>query len=509
MIKHARLLAVVLALVPAAVVAQSAPHTAAHGGQAQGQHASTGSTATEAAHGAASASGHAAPPADAAQGGRTPAALAQLPIETHTLDNGLRVVLSVDHTVPTVAIAIYYNVGSRNEARGRAGFAHLFEHMMFQGSANVAKGEHFKLIMDRGGSVNGSTTEDRTNYYETLPSNDLALGLWLEADRMRSLAVNQTNFENQRQTVLEERRQRYENQPYMMSMIRINHLAYGDYWPYAHSTIGRVQDLMNAPLSAVQHFWRAHYAPNNAVVSIAGDFDPEHAMQLVKRYFGDVPRRDVEAYHPPALQPQTAERTDTMVDPLARLPAFHIAWHIPKSRTPDHYPLELMSLILGDGESSRLYQELVEQKEMVQQIDVSTDDRRGPDLFSVWAIAAHGHTGPQVRDLVYHQIEQIAQHGVTDKELQKAKNRVRAAFIFGLQTHLSRAMQLAEYEMYWGDANLMRTELGRYESVTADDIKRVAGQYFAPTNRSVLDVLPPPAQHDAHQDAAAAHGGHR
>jgi zinc protease len=195
--------------------------------------------------------------------------LAELPIVRATLDNGLRVVMSPDRTIPTVGIAVYYDVGSRNEVRGRSGFAHLFEHMMFQGSANVAKGEHFQLILNRGGEMNGTTSEDRTNYYETLPSNELALGLWLEADRMKSLAITQENFENQRQTVMEERRQSYDNQPYAKSWLRINELAYQDYWPYAHSTIGDMKDLENAPLSAVQEFFDAYYAPNNAVLSIA------------------------------------------------------------------------------------------------------------------------------------------------------------------------------------------------------------------------------------------------
>ncbi len=394
-------------------------------------------------------------------------ALSSLPIQQARLDNGLRVVLSADRTIPTVAVTIYYDVGSRNEVRGRSGFAHLFEHMMFQGSANVAKGEHFQLIMNRGGSLNGTTNHDRTNYFETLPSNELALGLWLEADRMRSLAVNAENFENQRQTVMEERRQSYENQPYMMSSLRLNELAFGDYWPYAHSTIGEVADLENAPLAAVQEFWGQHYAPNNAVVAIAGDFDPTEALAMVRRYFGSIPRRDVPAYAPEDIREQTGERTDTMIDPLAELPAFHIAYHIPETRSDDHYPLELLAIVLGDGESSRLYQKLVKERELLQSIEVSTDDRRGPDLLSVWAVVAAGRQGTAARQIIFDEITSIARRGITERELQKAKNRVRSQFIFGMQSNLSRAMHLAEFEMYWGDARLLRDELARYTSVTA------------------------------------------
>ena len=434
----------------------------------------------------------------------TSSPLTSLPIERHVLDNGLRVVLSPDRTVPTIAIALYYDVGSRNEQRGRSGFAHLFEHMMFQGSANVARGEHFALIMNRGGSLNGTTSEDRTNYFETLPSNELELGLFLESDRMRSLAVTEFNFENQTQVVIQERQQSYENRPYALSFLRINELAYGDYFAYAHSTIGDTQDLVNAPLSAVQEFFQTYYSPSNAVLSIAGDFDPDQAMALVRRYFGDIPSREVPPYAPGELSPQTAERTDVLQDMLADVPAFHVAYHIPPSREADHYPLEMLALALGDGESSRLYQELVKERELVSEIYVATDDRRGPDLFSVFALVSEGHTGAEVRPHVYAAIDRIAREGITERELEKLRNRVRASFVFGLQSNLDRAQNLAEFEMYWGDAELIRAELDRYLAVTSDDIRRVAGRYFAETNRTVLDVVPAPRE-----EAEGTEGGAR
>lgn len=421
---------------------------------------------------------------------QSPAALSNLQVSRATLDNGLRVVLNEDHTVPTVAISVYYDVGSRNEAKGRSGFAHLFEHMMFQGSENVGKGEHFSLIINRGGSANGTTSGDRTNYFETLPANELALGLWLEADRMRSLAVTQENFENQRLTVMEERRQRIDNQPYIPSMLRINELAYGDYWPYAHSTIGDMQDLIDAPLEAVQEFFDTYYAPNNAVLSISGDFNTEEALRLVEKHFGDIPARKTPPYIPPPPPEQTEERTETMYDPNATLPAFHLAYHIPPSRTPDHYPLEMLAIILGDGESSRLYQKLIKQEEICQDIAVGTDDRRGPDLFSVWAVMSSGRANEEAQKLIFSEIESIAAEGIDPRELEKAKNRVRAAFVFGLQSNMSRSQRLAEFELFWGDANLLKLELDHYLGVTAEDIERVAGTYFQPSNRTVLNVLP-------------------
>jgi predicted Zn-dependent peptidase len=417
-------------------------------------------------------------------------ALSNLQVSRASLENGLRVVMNQDHTVPTVAISVYYDVGSRNEAKGRSGFAHLFEHMMFQGSANVGKGEHFSLIINRGGSANGTTSNDRTNYFETLPSSELALGLWLEADRMRSLSITQQNFENQRMTVMEERRQRIDNQPYIPSMLRINELAYGDYWPYAHSTIGDMQDLIDAPLEAVQEFFDTYYAPNNAVLSISGDFDAEAVMQLVKTYFGEIPARETPAFVEPAPPVQDAERTETMYDANATLPAFHFAYHIPPDRSPDHYALEILALVLGDGESSRLYQSLVKEKEICQDIAIGTDDRRGPDLFSAWAVMASGHAPKEAQDAILAELAAIADKGVTDRELEKAKNRIHAAFVFGLQSNMSRSQRLAEYELYWGDANLLKLELDHYLAVSAEDVKRGAATYFQASQRTVLDVQP-------------------
>ena len=417
-------------------------------------------------------------------------ALSNLQVSRASLENGLRIVMNQDHTVPTVAVSVYYDVGSRREAKGRSGFAHLFEHMMFQGSANVGKGEHFSLIINRGGSTNGTTSNDRTNYFETLPSNELALGLWLEADRMRSLSITQENFENQRMTVMEERRQRIDNQPYIPSMLRINELAYGDYWPYAHSTIGDMQDLIDAPLEAVQEFFNTYYAPNNAVLSISGDFSPEEAMRLVEKYFGEIPARETPAFSEPPAPEQSAERTETMYDANATLPAFHFAYHIPPNRSPDHYALEILALVLGDGESSRLYQTLVKQEEICQDVTVGTDDRRGPDLFSVWAVMASGHAPKEAQNIILSELAAIASKGVTDRELEKAKNRIHAAFVFGLQSNMARSQHLAEYELYWGDANLLKLELDYYLAVSADDIKRVANTYFKANQRTVLDVMP-------------------
>jgi predicted Zn-dependent peptidase len=365
--------------------------------------------------------------------------------------------------------------------------------MMFQGSQNVGKAEHFQFVNHRGGECNGTTSEDRTNYFETLPSAELELGLWLEADRLRSLQVTPENFENQRQTVIEERRQSYENRAYMMSFLRINELAYHGYWPYEHSTIGDMKDLLDAPIEAVQEFFATWYCPNNAILSICGEIDPAQTMKLIEKHFGGIPRGTPPGFRDIPFPVQSAEQTDTLIDELAEVPGFHLVYRIPPSRTPDHYALELLGDVLGDGRSSRLYQTLVKDREIAQEIHVATDYRRGPDLFSLWSVLSEGHTGEEARAVVYEQIADIVKNGITEREFDKVQNRARASFVFGLQTSLRRACRLAEFGLYWGDPTLLRTELGRYLAVTRDDIQRVAETYLVPSQRTWVDVLPPPS----------------
>ncbi len=442
------------------------------------------------------------PAADAEAAAKAAAKAAMMERATHSLDgieiirgtlgNGMRVVLSPDRSIPNVGIAVYYDVGSRNEAPGRSGFAHLFEHMMFQGSENVGKGEHFQYIMNRGGTMNGTTSTDRTNYYEALPSNELELGLWLEADRMRSLSITAENFENQRQTVMEERRQSYDNQPYMKSMLEINELAYGDYWPYAHSTIGDMQDLIDAPLQAVQEFFAQYYAPNNAILSIAGDFDTQQALGWIHKHFGFIEPREVPTFNPPEFTPPTSPRVSTTYDPIAELPAFHVAYPIPPRTHPDHHALEILAIVLGDGKASRLYRELVRSEEICQEVQVSTDNRRGPDLFSMWAILGKRKRTRTALRIIDTELGDVFMKGISESEMEKAKNKIRARFLFGMQSNLSRAKRLAEYELYWGDAEAVRQELERYMQVTDRDIKRVAREYLDRSRRTILSVVPGP-----------------
>ncbi len=417
----------------------------------------------------------------------------KLDLHRATLANGLRVVVDVDHTSPTVAIAVVYDVGARDEERGRSGFAHLFEHMMFQGSRNVPRGDHLRLIAGHGGEVNGTTNADRTSYFEQLPENELALGLWLEADRMRSLDVSQQNFENQRKVVQEEYRMRVSNAAYQPSRIRLEELVYQGYWPYEHPTIGSMADLDGAQLPWVQAFHAAHYGPSEAVLAIAGDVDAETALGLVHRYFDEVPGvpappKTFKTF--PALPEQTSQRTATVEDDHARTPGVLYGWAVPPARSADHYAVDVAGDILAEGESSRLYQLLVRDKAVAQSVSAGAEHRRGPDLFRIDAVLAAGAKPAEVEKLVEAEIAALAARGPTPAELTKAHRRIEAGFVLGLQSNLSRARRLGEYEVFFGDAGLLAGELSRYRAVTGDDVKRAVAEYLGPTRRTVVETYP-------------------
>jgi zinc protease len=432
-----------------------------------------------------------------AKGGRTlgfaapeTASPLRFDVKRAKLENGLRVVMLVDRTSPTVAIDVVYDVGGRNEERGRSGFAHLFEHMMFQGSANVPRGDHFKLVTSHGGTLNGTTSEDRTNYFEMLPSSELALGLWLEADRIKWLDVSQQNFENQRSVVKEEYRMRVENAAYVPAAIRLQELTYQGYWPYEHSAIGTMRDLDAAELGWVRAFHQAYYAPNNAVLSIAGDFDENEAMSLVRKYFGDAKPASVPKLDLPPVPEQTTPRTAIVEDTHAKLPALFEGWVIPASFEPEHYALTLAAMVLGEGESSRLHRALVRERSLAVEAEAQTEGYRGPDMFEVVVKLASGAKIAEVQKLIDSQIGDLARLGPSDEEMKKVRARIQAQFLFGLQSNFARAQKLAELELYRGDATLLNGELDKYLAVSKDDIKRAVGKYLVPSRRNVVEVKP-------------------
>ena len=405
------------------------------------------------------------------------------------LSNGLRVIIAPDHSAPVFAIAVTYHVGSHNERPGRTGFAHLFEHMMFQGSKNVGKGEHMILIENNGGSLNGTTNEDRTNYFEMLPKNQLDLALFLESDRMRSLAVNQANLNNQRNAVQEERRLGIDNQPYGKAYLEIDNLAY-DNFAYKHSTIGSMADLNGATVADVQNFFRIYYAPNNAVLTLVGDLDPQEALAQVKKYFGDIPSQPA----PPKVdltEPEHyGERRETIEDPLARLPMVLMAFHIPPGNTAGNYALQVLGDILSTGESSRLYQHLVKEKQLATAVEVQADARIGPSLLYVLAMPRPGVKPEDLEKALEDEIAAIQKDGVTQQEMEKARAQFRRHQIQARQTDLYTAMRLGEYAVYYNDPNLINTIFDKYNAVTAAEVKEVANRYLIPKEQAVVFDLP-------------------
>ena len=409
--------------------------------------------------------------------------------EEFKLPNGLRVLLAEDHHAPTFSIAMTYNVGSRDERPGRTGFAHLFEHMLFQGSENVGKGEHFILIQNNGGSANGTTNSDRTNYFETLPSNQLELGIFLEADRMRAPAINQANFDNQRATVQEERRQNYDNRAYGKTYEAVIDLAY-DNFPYKHSTIGSMDDLNAATLDDATAFFRVYYAPNNAVLSMVGNFKTQTTLDLIKKYFDNIPAQPAPAPADMTEPEQKSERRKTLEDGFAQTPRLDIVFKIPPANTPDWYALEMLGQILSGGVSSRLYQKFVKEKEMALSVYSDAEEKRGPSLFWFSLMARPTTDLATLETLLYEEIGRIQKTSVQDSELNKVRMQLRRQRAQQLYSTRSRATSLGHFAVYYNEPGLINKVWGIYDQITKADIQRVAQKYFTEFNRTVVTTLP-------------------
>jgi zinc protease len=406
-----------------------------------------------------------------------------------TLDNGLRVIIAPDHAAPVIAISLTYNTGSRNEKQGRTGFAHLFEHMMFEGSANVGKGEHMLLVQNYGGSLNGSTNNDQTSYFEELPKNQLDMALFLESDRMRALNITQANLDNQRNAVQEERRLHVDNQPYGKSSEELDSMAY-DNFAYHHSVIGSMDDLNAATLDDVKDFFRIYYAPNNVVLVIAGDLDQKETLEKVKKYFGGIPRQSA----PPAVDMKEPdhdkERRKTMNDALARLPQYRAVYNIGPGNTADTYALQILSSILSNGRSSRLYQHMVHDKQLALNAGAFAQARRGPGLFNVVAIPRPGVKIEDVEKALDDEIEGVKKDGVTQQEMDKVHTQLLRQAIQTRSSMLGIANQLGTATIFYNDPNLINTSYGKLIAVTAEQVKQAAQKYLVPAHRSVVITLP-------------------
>jgi len=411
-----------------------------------------------------------------------------LAFTTHTLSNGLEVILLEDHGAPVINLQVWYHVGGKDEQPGHYGFAHLFEHLMFKGSAHVGADEHSRIIEAIGGFDNASTYDDYTNFFETFPSNYLERILWLEADRMGSLNVDEANFQSEREVVKEELRVRVENQPYGHLEEDLRAAAFTVHG-YHHTAIGNKEDLNKATLADVREFFNTFYKPNNATLIIVGDFNSAEALGWTKKYFEGIPAsaKPIPRIDKPE-PPQTEERLVKKSYSNTPLPAVVIGYKIPARYSPDAYPLDLASNILAGGESSRLYQTLVYKEQMAVQSGGFGNFTEDPNLFWVYAIMNQGHTAEEGEKAVVAILDGLKAERVYAKEFEKAKNQEISGFILGRNTDEEKAVALGSAAVVGKDASLVNTELDRYLKVTPEDLQRVARDYFVGEHATVLIV---------------------
>ena len=414
-----------------------------------------------------------------------------------TLPNGLQVVFLEDHSTPIVHLAIWYHVGSKDEKPGRTGFAHMFEHLMFKGSKNVRPDQHPSIITSVGGQSNAFTDEDATVYWETVPAQYLPMILWMEADRMASLDVSEEKFTTEREVVKEERRMRYENQPYGLLPELIYDKAFTTH-PYKHQTIGSMADLEAASIDDVRAFHDTYYVPNNATVALVGDFDTPQAKALVEQYLGLVPKGKPVPRDIPQEPAHTAEARYSITEPWP-LPVVVVSYHITYDGHPDSYPLHILEKIVSDGDSSRIYRSLVYEKQMALAAFGEAKLIEHPNLFYAVAIVQPPHAPDEVQQALLHELDRIKTDGVTPDELNRAKRQWARDYILGRETIQEKALQLGHAIVIHNDIKTADGEFDLFQNVTQADVQRVARTYFTPASRMLLTVMP----------GAASAGGER
>jgi zinc protease len=413
----------------------------------------------------------------------------QIQFDRFTLDNGLKVILHEDHTTPNVVISVLYHVGSKNEKPERTGFAHFFEHLMFEGSENIARGEYDKYVSRAGGALNAYTSQDRTYYYEFLPSNYLELGLWLESERMKHAVVDSKGIETQRAVVKEERKQRMDNQPYGTLMEQV-FVRLFDNHPYRWMPIGSMEHLDAASDEDYQQFYKDFYLPDNAVLTIAGDINKSAAKALVEKYFSTIPKSSKPIYRPTITEaPLNGPKRDTVYDRV-QLPALIIGHRTPAQGSKDYYAMEMLNTLLSNGNSSRIYRSLVDEKQLAIQAGSFQFPLEDPGLGISYGIANMGVELSDIEKAILGEIEKVQNQPISDQELKKLQNQIENQFVGKLSSVEGIAENLAVYETHYGDASLINTEINRYLAVTKEDIQRVANLYFDEKNRLVLFWLP-------------------
>jgi len=407
----------------------------------------------------------------------------------YDLPNGLHVILHEDHATPIVAVSVMYHVGSKNEKVGRTGFAHFFEHLLFEGSENIKRGEYMKLVQAAGGQLNANTSQDRTFYFESLPSNQLELGLWMESERMLHAKIDTIGVETQRKVVKEEKKQSYDNRPYGQLLKLVYENSFTEH-PYHWTPIGYDKDLSEATIDEFINFYKTYYVPNNATLVIGGDIDPIKTKALIAKYFGSIPKGTKELYRPSIVEPaQTAEKRTTFYDNI-QLPALIISYRAPKPFTKDAYAMQLLAQLLSQGNSSRLRNALVDKQQKAVEVGAFPMPSEDPGVVMMFAIANMGIKNAELETAMNEEIEKVRTTLISDEEYKKLMNQIESDFINQNRRILGIIENLATNYTYLKNTNLVNTELALYQQVTKEDIMRVAKQYLTKENRLVVDYLP-------------------
>ena len=417
----------------------------------------------------------------------------KIDFEEYTLENGLQVILHQDKSTPIVAMAVTYHVGSKNENPSRTGFAHFFEHLLFEGSENIERGAFAQYIQDAGGTLNAYTTPDITCYFEVLPSNQLELGMWLESERMLHAKVDQKGIETQREVVKEEMRMRYDNRPYGSFQREILQRVYQKY-PYKWPTIGSMEHLNEASEDDYVKFYNTFYVPNNAVLVVAGDIDITQTKAWINQYFSTIPPNKGVIYRPDIEEPAiTKEVRDTIYDEV-QLPGIFQAYRTPPLGEEDFYAVNMLSTLLSQGESSRFQRALVDEQQKAVAVGNFVYDLEGPGVAMSFAISSAGVNPKDLEEAMNEEINKVREELISEEEFQKLRNQIESDFVQENATMLGIVDNLATYKTLYGDADLINTELGRYMKVTREDIREAARKYFSPESRVSLYYLPKPVK---------------
>ena len=409
----------------------------------------------------------------------------QIEFTEYDLDNGLHVILHEDHSTPIVAVTVMYHVGSKNEDPSKTGMAHFFEHLLFEGSENIERGEFDKYVENAGGVLNANTTQDRTFYYELLPSNQLELGLWLESERMLHAKIQQIGIDTQNEVVKEEKRMRVDNQPYGNLLEKTMEACYDEH-PYKWTPIGSMEHLDAANHEDFMNFYEVFYVPNNATLSIAGDLDIEETKELIDAYFSDIPKGKQEIPRPTVVEKIRTEERRSVVYGKDRLPLVVQAYPIPAQGTPDYYAVDMLNQVLSGGASSRLNKRVVDEKQLALYCGAFSFGLEDPGLTLAFAMVNMDNTPEEVEAAMNEEVELMKNELISERELQKLKNSIETDFVTSNSSMAGIAESLANYHTYFGDSNLINTEIERYLAITAEDIKRAANDYYDEDSRVTI-----------------------